>query len=272
MSQQPEGWENLRYYEDSLKTCLDSLRKSPTDAIRKTWNKQFKDLLKETLEMKGAMDYPFDSLKSIAKLTSPDHYFRIFNWNVQNNNGTFTYYGFVLVPDNKIRIFELFDQGITIKEPEDKTLDNRKWLGALYYDIIISGTKGRKEYTLLGWDGHNKTSARKIIDVMVIQSDKIQFGAPIFVGSDKSVKKRIVFEFSSQASMTLRYNEKEQLLVYDHLIPESPAAEGIPEFYFPDGSFDGFRLENERWIFVPDVDARRGKDKKDRWWNDPKKN
>lgn len=272
LSKAQDELEHLKFQEDSLRICLDSLRKSPKDAQRKIWNKRFKDMLFETLEMRGAMAYPFDSLRSIARLTSPDNAFRIFNWNVENDNGTFSYYGFVLVPDNKTRIFELVDQGRTMQDPEDKTLDHKKWFGALYYDIILSGTTGRKEYTLLGWDGHSRMSARKVIEVMVIQNDKIQFGAPIFTDEKKQIKKRIVFEFSAKANLTLRYMPKEQMIVFDHLIPETPDAEGIREFYFPDGSYDAYQLINEKWVLKPDVDARRGKDKKDKWWNDPKKN
>lgn len=267
-----QDMEHLRFQEDSLRICLDSLRKSPKDALRKVWNKRFKDMLSETLEMRGAFDYPFDSLKSIARLTSPDKKFRIFNWNIENDNGTFSYYGFVLVPDNKTRVFELNDQSRNIQDPEDKTLDHKKWFGALYYDIILSGSSGRTEYTLLGWDGYSPMSARKVIEVMVIQSDKLQFGAPIFTDENKKVKKRVVIEFSAKASLTLRYVEKDQMIYFDHLIPESPTAEGIREFYFPDGSYDAYQLVNEKWVIKLDVDARRGKDKRDKWWNDPKKN
>jgi len=264
--------EQMRFQEDSLRYCLDKLRSSQKDADRKIWNKKFKLMLEETLDMKGAFEYPFDSLKSIARIYSPDKVFRLFNWNVENDNGTFTYYGFVMVPGNKTSLFELVDQTPVIHDPEDKTLDNKKWLGALYYDIILSGTTTRKEYTLLGWDGYSRMSQRKIIDVMIIQADKIQFGAPIFMAGPKGGwKKRVVFEFSSKAKMTMKYSVKDQMIIFDHLIPESEMAEGIREFYVPDGSYDGYALVNERWEYRSDVDARRPKDKKDRFWNDPKK-
>jgi hypothetical protein len=261
--------EALKIQEDSLCQVLDNLRKAPKDAQRKEWNTKFKSLLRETLDMRGVFDYPFDSLKTIATIKSPDNYFRLFNWNIENDNGTYNYYAFVLVPDNKIRVFELNDMSQTISEPENKTLDNKKWFGALYYQIIVSGNSGRKEYTLLGWDGNNKQSACKIIDVMTIYSDKIQFGLPIFTNENKGISKRVVFEFSSQARMTLNWDEKNKMIVFDHLIPETPAAEGIREFYFPDGSYDAFKLENGKWVFVSDVDARRTKDKRDKFFNQP---
>lgn len=262
--------EALIAQEDSMQTVLDSLRNSRNDKGRKKWNDQFKLLMKETLDMRDVFTYPFDSLKSIAKLTSPDSYFRIFNWNIENDNGTFSYYAFVLVPDNETRVFELFDQSDKIVEPEDKTLDHKKWYGALYYDIILSGNSSRKEYTLLAWDGNNRSTGKKLIDVMIISDDKIQFGAPIFKDGKGSWKKRIVFEFSAQASLLLHYNEKLSRIEFDNLMPETPAAEGIYEFYFPDGSYNGYVLESEKWIFVLDIDARRNKDKRDKNFELPK--
>lgn len=260
----------LAIHEESMKVALDSLRASKNDKNRKKWNDQFKTLFKEVLEMKEVFNYPFDSLKSVAKLQSPDKFFRIFNWNIEHDNGTFTYYAYVLVPDNETRVFELIDQSDKISEPEDKTLDHKKWYGALYYDIILSGTGARKEYTLLGWDGNNKSTGKKIIDVMIISSDKIQFGAPIFKDGKNGWKKRIVFEFSSQATFLMRFNHKLQRIEFDHLMPETPMADGIFEFYFPDGSYDAYVLEGEKWILLVDIDARREKDKRDKNFKTPK--
>lgn len=254
----------LRTQEDSMKIVLDSLRGSRNDTGRTFWNKHFKRLVFDALEMSGSFSYPFDSLKSVARLTAPDQAFRIINWNIENDNGTFSYYAYVLIAGNNHQIFELIDQSDRIIEPEDKTLDNKKWYGALYYQIILSGTRGRNEYTLLGWDGNNNSTKKKIIDVMTISRDKLQFGAPVFKNPEGGWKKRVVFEFSSQASLLMHWDAKNEQIVFDHLMPETPAAEGIFEFYFPDGSYDAYKLENEKWIYVNDVDARRGKDKRDK--------
>ena len=262
--------ETMRQQEDTLQRSLDALRKAPNDEERKKCNADFLALMREPTKMKGAFEYPFDSLKSIARIYAPDKYFRIFNWNIENDNGTFMYYGFVLVPGNKTPVFELTDQSAMIrKDVEKEVLTDKKWFGALYYDIILSDNSGgRKEYTLLGWDGNNRTSGKKLLDVMIISGDKIQFGAPIFKNG-KEVLRRVIFEHSSQASMSLRYHEKEQRIIFDHLSPESPAAEGVREYYFPDGSYDAYQLENGKWTFVPDVDARRTKDRRDKGFNNP---
>ncbi|MFZ5554962.1 MAG: hypothetical protein ACOZCO_17765 [Bacteroidota bacterium] len=251
-----EDLSHLKEAEDSLHIYLDSLRASMRNDHRTKWNKLFKKKLAETLEEEGAFDYPFDSLKTMAKLYSPDKKFRLFNWNVENNQGEHSFYGFVLLA-GKEKVIELIDQSNTITEPESKSLDNKKWYGALYYDIIHSSDVGRNEYTLLGWDGNNRQSGKMIIDVLVLAGDKVNFGAPIFINGQLGIKKRVVFEFSPLVNnFVLEYDEKEKRIVFDHLMPESPAAEGVHEYYFPDGSFDGYKLTEGKWIFESDVDAR----------------
>jgi len=255
LAQKEKDLSHLKEAEDSLHIYLDSLRGSKKDAQRIKWNKTFKRKLAETLEEDGVFNYPFDSLKTIAKIYSPDKKFRLFNWNVENDRGEHSYYGFILLVD-KGKVIELSDQSNAITDPESKSLDNKKWYGALYYDIILSNTVGRNEYTLLGWDGNNKMTGKSIIDVLVIAGDKANFGVPIFINEKLGVKKRVVFEFSPLVNILLTYDPKEKRIIFDHLMPDSPAAEGIFEYYFPDGTYDAYRLENGKWIFESDIDAR----------------
>lgn len=253
-AQKEKDLSHLKEAEDSLHIYLDSLRGSEKDAQRIKWNKTFKRKLAETLEEDGVFDYAFDSLKTIATIYSPDKKFRLFNWNVENDRGEHSYYGFILLAD-KGKIIELNDQSNMITDPESKSLDHKKWYGALYYDIILSNTVGRNEYTLLGWDGNNRMTGKSIIDVLVIAGDKASFGAPIFINEKLGVKKRVVFEFSPLVNLLLTYDPKEKRIIFDQLMPDSPAADGIFEYYFPDGNYDSYRLEEGKWIFESDYQA-----------------
>lgn len=272
LSIQAQQLNDFALREDSLAQYLTAMRKAKKEAERIEWNKKFKHLLAETLKMDNVFNYPFDSIKGISNIYAPDRSMRIINWNLEHENFTHTYYCYVLVPkanSNKCSVIEFNDQRQAITEPANKTLDNKKWLGALYYEIILNYQNGRKEYIVLGWDGNNHASHKKIIDVMIVNGEKIQMGSPIFYMENGAVNKRIILEYSSRAQISLKYKAKEKLIFFDHLEPETPMAEGIYEFYFPDGYYDGFVLEDGKWKFKSNVDVRRDKDYKDKFWKDP---
>lgn len=259
--------------EKELKVLLDSVRTTKDDVARNNWNIKFKTLLAETIALEGAFAYPFDSLTTIGKLRSPDNVFRFFNWNVESNNHTHMYYGFILIQgkNDKGKVIEVIDKSATITKPDSKVLDPKMWYGCLYYKIIISSEKPTTQYTLLGWDINSELSSKRIIEVMTIKGDKVTFGDPVFNIEGVGIKRRIVLEYNAQAQVTLKYNEPKYTIMYDHLIPEAPWADGIYEFYIPDGSYDGFELQEDgTWLYKPDVDARREKDDSDKLYNEPR--
>ena len=116
-----------------------------------------------------------------------------------------------------------------------KALDNRNWFGSLYYHIIPFNKGSRTYYALLGWDGNNRLSKKKIIEVMAFSGSKIKFGFPIFKQQDNQWYRRVIFEYSAQASMSLKEypTKKTTLIVFDHLAPSSGALKGHPEHLFP---------------------------------------
>jgi len=67
---------------------------------------------------------------------------------------------------------------------------------------------------------------------------------------------RMVFEYSSQVSMSVRYDPGLKLITCDHLEPLHPIYRNNFEFYGPDGSFDGLEFHNGAWYFQIDIDAR----------------
>ena len=73
--------------------------------------------------------------------------------------------------------------------------------------------------------------------------------------------------------MSLRYNEKENRIVYSHLASnrEGDLLEGQFQYYGPDGSFDALERRKDKWVTVEDVDARKDKDPSDSQWTHPLK-
>jgi hypothetical protein len=158
------------------------------------------------------------------------------------------------------------------KDPEYTQYNKKNWYGALYYTIIPVKKDKAVYYTLLGWDGNNKFSNKKIIETMSFQSNgNIKFGLPYFIYPNGKTKRRVVFQYNKQSYMSLKYfkERKEELIIFDHLIPKSPQLEGMYDWYVTDLSFDAFKLENEKWVFIGQVNKNSKKDSKNRPYNNP---
>ncbi|MEI6821489.1 MAG: hypothetical protein WCL51_06110 [Bacteroidota bacterium] len=275
--------ESLSSYEDSLKILINIVQRGANDNVKFEANEKFTSLLEDALAIKKSFDYPFDSLKTITNLISTDKKFRIFNWAVAKSDGNYIYYGFIQVYNSKKKKYEIYpltDKSEDIQAPEFQFLDNQNWYGAMYFKIIHTSTDNNEYYTLLGWDGNDGVSYKKIIEVLTFKANsKPFFGASIFK-KGKEKPKRIIFEYSAQAIMTVRYEEqhynvkeklkkpikgqrfelkpkKAEMIVCDRLAPLSPDLEGQRQFYVPETNLlDAFIFENGKWVFIEDVDAR----------------
>ena len=267
-----EGMEN-----NIIRELLEVRKKKTYEAMFKQ-NEIVKQEVRKALRYDETFKYDFDSLgQYMGTLTSPDGAFRIFNWNFEKPNGEHMYFGFIMKYDERkkeYRYIELFDKSGSLAniEIQKKALDERRWFGALYYKIIPFKKGAKTYYTLLGWDGNNKLSKKKIIEVMAFSGNKAKFGFPLFKQEDDQWFRRVVFEYSSNATMSLKQYQmkKDQMIVFDHLSPSSGALKGHYEHYFPDGSFDSYILENGKWYFKKDPDARGQKDYKDKLYERPK--
>lgn len=259
ISAQEQRTKSLEYWEDSLLVMLDIARNTESVPKMEALNKEFSQTLEKVITMDDAFDYAFPKLsQKMSTITSPDGAFRLFNWNIEDNYKEHNFYCLVLKNDEKTgkkQIIELKDNYRYIFSPDTKSLDHRNWYGALYYDIIPVQKFGKTVYTLLGWNGNNRSSSKKIVEAMTFSKDKIDFNSPIFKYG-KETKKRLVFEHSSEAVMSLKYHKKkkEQKIVFDHLEPQSEQVKGIRDFYFPDMTFDAFYLEGNKWVLHENVE------------------
>jgi len=266
----------LKIQEDSLIYLLNEERiKSIYEETIKL-NNPFESYLKKVLENDAAFKYPFDSLsKFMSIIKSPDEQIRIFNWNYELVNEQQLYGCFIVKFDKKSNSYstiKLNDASMFAKDPEYSQYNKKNWYGALYYAIITVKKDKSVYYTLLGWDGNNKFSNKKIIETMSFQSNgNIKFGLPYFTYPNGKTKKRVVFQYNKQSYMSLKYfkERKEELIIFDHLIPKSPQLEGMFDWYVTDLSFDAFKLENEKWVFIGQVNKNSKKDSKNRPYNNP---
>lgn len=210
-------------------------------------------LLNEALEYSESESFNFDSTrKHISIIESENNKVKIFSWTTYSARDSFSF-GAVLVHKEKKKktIVNLYDSSSTFeKEPHHKTLKTTQWYGALYYGITYRKYKKQEYYTLIGWDGYTRESNRKLLDVLVIdKAGKMKFGAPIFKVSDKKRPlSRVIFEFSNQASMVMRYEKSRKVITFENLIPPDNNGKGIYSLYIPDGSYDYFKWKKGLWI------------------------
>mgnify|MGYP006139477783 CR=1 FL=1 len=247
-------------YEDTLKIMAHSIMNAETEAERRLANSAFIANLTEILQYEKSFKFPFDSLPTIARLLSPDNTFRIFNWLLKKDNGAFEYYAIVHYHNKKRKRYEiipLVDNSDNIRNPEQEDLDAKNWYGGLYYQIAYIKKIGRKYYTLLAWDGNDGYSTKKIIDVMYFSGkNKIKFGLPIFKKNKKESHKRIVIEYDAKTSVSVKYQQKEQRIVFNHLVPPKKDLEGLEEYYIPEGTFNSYKYNKGKWLLKQDIDIR----------------
>ena len=196
----------------------------------------------------------------IGKIQSGDQKVKIFTWNMQNKKGEHIYSGIIQqrIPRKRetdsILIHVLKDNSHNIINSENQTLDAGNWLGALYYSINDFSFRKRTYYVLLGFDFNNNFSNKKIIEILRLDDNKPEFGGEI--QKETNIVRRLIFEYSSEIVMTLRFDQKLKKVVFDHLTPIEPMFQGVHRFYVPNGTYDALIFDKGKFILVNDVDAR----------------
>ncbi len=240
--------------EDRLLMKLETLRNASNDQDKLTANEDFKSDLAAVLEHEEAFSHPFSYLTSVGFIDSKDKMVRIINWNVEQDDKSQRYFGFVQHYDKRkknLSVTELKEDVFGLRQPED-VVEAANWYGALYYKIIPVKKGSRTIYTVLGWDGNTTMSNIKLIDAMYINGRSVKFGSSIFkIG--KETKKRLFYEHSEKVTMVLRYEADRDRIMMDHLSPEAPTMKGYYSFYVPDLSYDAFVFEDNKWVLKEDV-------------------
>jgi len=247
-------------YEDTLKVMAHTIMNAETEAEKRLANTAFITNLTEVLQYEKSFKFPFDSLPTIARILSPDNTFRIFNWLLKKDNGAYEYFGIVHYHNKKRKRYEiipLVDNSANIRNAEQEDLDAKNWYGGLCYQIAYIKKAGRKYYTLLAWDGNDGYSTKKIIDVMYFSGkNKIKFGLPIFKQNKKESQKRVIIEYDSKTSVSVKYHLKDQRIVFDNLVPPNRNLEELKEYYIPEGTFNAYQYKRGKWWLQQDIDIR----------------
>jgi hypothetical protein len=251
--------KKLRAKEDTLREYAYYLNTDSLQADRMVSDSIFTRVLVRALQVKNSFYYPFDSVRGISKLYSPDTSFRIITWNISFDDYYHRQRGAIQVrtPDGSLKLFPLRDVSEFTTRPLDSVRTRGNWIGAMYYNIIRTQYRNKNYYTLFGFDPNGVQSSMKWIDVLSF-TDKGEpvFGAAVFSYERDSVQKpaqyRFGIEFKKDARILANYIDELGMILVDHLVSETDQPE-LPWTFVPDGDQEGFKWENGKWIHIDKV-------------------
>ena len=241
-----------------LEKLYGRLAKNINDSIKIQVNDSIRSIIESYLKSDSVFNHRFNNLRYLGQITSSDSLIKIVSWNLVLSNRSGRYYTYIIRKQNSGTPDIIYRLEADYSENQircDTTYSADNWYGTLYYDIRPQSINERTNWVLLGIDYGNPLISRKIIDILdFTPDDKIEFGMKIF-SSSGSVKFREVFEYSSDAAMSLRF-ASDGSIVFDHLVPFSPELINDRQYYGPHYSNDAYIPENGLWRFKENVDVR----------------
>jgi len=201
--------------------------------------------------------YPFDSLQTVSRLYAPDSAFRIFTWQLMKDFSSYRQKGAIQMrtADGSLKLIPLFDNSEYVENPVDSVRNDKNWIGAIYYRIILKTYNNKKYYTLLGLDENDARSNKKWIEVLTFDANgRPVFGGRYFQYPNDSIKPkqpayRFCLEYKKEAAARLTFDTELDAIVFDHLTSESKEFDKKYTL-IPDGDYEGFRWMNGIWVYV----------------------
>jgi hypothetical protein len=241
-----------------LEKLFSDLRTNLPSVTKIEKNDSVRSLIFSYAASDSVFSHRFSNLRYLGQITSPDSLVKIITWNLILTDEANRYYCYLIHRGNKKAQGNVYSLTGEYKETTlrtDTVYTSSDWYGALYYDLRPFTTGGTVKYVILGIDYGNSFISRKIIDVLSFNSGgNIIFGYKCFTDG-KTIAPRMVFEYSSNAVMSLKF-ETDNQIVFDHLSPFTPELKGNRQFYGPDFSFDSFIFEKDLWRLKSDIDIK----------------
>jgi hypothetical protein len=236
----------------TLGSLFDRLTDNYDDGDKLRINDSIRLILDSYVSSDTVFSHRFDNLRFLGQVMSPDSLLKIVSWNLILYDEPSRYNSYFIRKQDSVsanKIYKLYTPYKEGRIKTDTTCFQTDWYGALYYDLKPLKLDGKLLWILLGIDYGNRETTRKVIDAVSFgPDDSIIFGHKFF-HSGEDVKFRVVFEYSSQAIMSLRFRS-DSSVIFDHL---APFASDKPS-YGPDYSFDAYNFENGMWNLKINVD------------------
>ena len=198
-------------YQSELQQLFEDVYTAPTDNQRYLASESAVKLFTEALSVENSIRWQWDFGSKVSVLTAPDKKFRIITWPVVNDVGEYECFGLVQALNERTKeydVYELHDRSELIVNRQEEILGPDRWLGAVYQELITTTYENRTYYTLLGWNGVDYLTQRKIIEPICFKSggSQPQFGQNLF--RKEPNLRRVVLEYTKTAMVTLRYEEQ----------------------------------------------------------------
>lgn len=251
----------LKEKEDTLKVLAKDLITDSTTADRMRSDSLFIRTLVRTLHIRNSFYYPFDSVVGISKLYSPDSFFRIITWAIKYDEYYARQRGAIQLrtADGSLKLFPLRDCSEFTANPMDSVRTKDNWIGAVYYNMVKTEYKGKKYYTLFGYDYNSAMSSKKWIEVLSFnEKNEPVFGGPFFsFEKDKNKQPsqfRYSIEYKKEATAFMNFLDEDGMIMIDHLVSETDEPQN-KWTYVPYGDYEGFKWQNGKWVHVEEIDA-----------------
>lgn len=185
---------------------------------------------------------------------SPDSSFRIITAHAMIDKDEYVYYGGLF--DASSKQFIPFKQDAFLMDKFDKqTFSFASWYGAVYYGVYPF-KKGRKTaYLLFGIQNVDYFTRMKVMDVLWKDEDTWKLGKSVFhyqseKMSEADTLSRFYQVYAAEAPIVMNYDENEDMIVFDHLMPIKGMYPGQETAWVPDGTYSGFKWSKGYWRFV----------------------
>ena len=241
-----------------LEELFDRLVGNYNDSERIQINDSIRLILDSYVKSDSVFTHRFTNLRYLGQIVSPDSSLKIITWNLVLENEPGKYFCYFIRKQDAVKENKIYRLSVTYNEKpvdSDTTYTESDWYGALYYDLRPFIIDNIRCWILLGIDYGNSEISRKIIEVLSFTPDNsIVFGRKWFASGEEKTY-RAVFEYASNAMMSLRFRS-ESSIIFDHLVSFSSTHKDDRQYYGPDYSFDAYNFENGLWKLVLNVDAR----------------
>lgn len=221
---------------------------------------KFGKLLEASLKQPYSFAHKFDSIPYLKVIDSPDGMLKVYSWCVPDEEvGTYKYYGIIqhrrMNKENPLSdVFVLEDVKSRVLLPEYEELNYPDWFGCIYYEIVEKHDMGNTTYTLIGFDFNNTITHKKYIEVLTFNKQGFPvFGSPIFLEGKDGLKSRMIFEYTTQSVMMVRYIPEMDKIVFNYLYPIVPEKKNDKRYYVPDATYDGLEFKFGKWMKVSNL-------------------
>jgi hypothetical protein len=213
----------------------------------------FTRALVQTLKSPYSFKYTFDSLTAIKHIVSPDERFKFFSWQVDLGDGTYRQRGAMQIPGNEglLKLLPFFDNSDFVQNNTLGVYDRKKWIGAIYYEIIPIQYNGATIYTLLGFDENNTSVSKKMIEVVRFENDEPILGGDFFkFPTDPTypigIVDRFIYSFKKGSNAIIKYEKLQNRIIISELASTDNDLKK-QETLVPSGNLKYFAWINNKW-------------------------